>query len=70
MARLYGEGMTMEKNGVPNRVGRADVPWDLRSVPLDRLGSTAEAMQLVDDILARATGPWLKVVVAGFNSAL
>jgi hypothetical protein len=70
MACLYGEGMTMEKSGVANRIGRTDAPWDLRGVPLDRLGDTAEARQLVDGLLAHATGPSLEVVVAGFNSAV
>jgi hypothetical protein len=60
----------MEQNDAPDGTGRMDVPWDLRDLPLDRLSDTAEAKQVVDSILARAAGPWLEVMVAGFSSSV
>jgi hypothetical protein len=62
--------MTMEKTNAPSLAARMDAPWDLRDVPLDHLGETAEAKQLVDGVLARVAEPGLEVVVAGFNAAV
>ena len=60
----------MEKANAPSLADPRDAPWDLRDVPLDRLGETDEAKQLVDGVLARVAEPGLEVVIAGFNAAV
>lgn len=60
----------MERTTTPDLADRMDVPWDLRDVPLDRLGDSAEARQLVSGLLARVAAPSHELVVGGFNNTI
>jgi len=63
----------MERTTTPDLADRMDVPWvpwDLRDVPLDRLGDSAEARQLVSGLLARVAAPAHELVVGGFNNTI
>lgn len=60
----------MERTTTPDLADRMGVPWDLRDVPLDRLGDSAEARQLVSGLLARVAAPSHELVVGGFNNTI
>lgn len=49
--------------------GETNPLWDVREVPLARLGDRVEGKQLVDSVMTSTKGPSL-IVVSSFNSSI
>jgi hypothetical protein len=63
------EEMAMEEYGTAIMASQRNPLWDLRDVPLGLLSESAEARQVVDNVMTRTAIPSC-VIVSSFSSSV